>query len=216
MTAALRSPAPSDPDAPENRPTPAELAQLVQRLERHFQAVLDGPMKGLPLVHPWLRVQAVGFRWASDAAPAPETTQAPTPWVAEGLLITPWCMNLVRLHATAPPGATPGAKRTHAFGTERFDFIGAAVEGCGWMETCSLFSPMADFADHAQALATAEAVLAELRPAPAASPAASAHPAAPAPAPAPAPASRPGTGTAPVNTARRRWLLGGRATGGAA
>lgn len=186
MTAALRSPAPSDPDAPENRPTPAELAQLVQRLERHFQAVLDGPMKGLPLVHPWLRVQAVGFRWASDAAPAPETTQAPTPWVAEGLLITPWCMNLVRVPTHPPAGAQTGHRLTRGFGTDRFDFIGAHVEGWGWIETCHLFSPMSDFADHAQAQATAHAVLDQLRPPPAVA--------------APAPEN--------MDPNRRRWLFG--------
>ena len=183
---------PPEPPEPPEPLAPLEplLSDWVARLHAHHQAVLDGPMRGLPVVHPHLRVQTVGWAWMDGSPP-----DAP---VAEGLLITPWCMNLVRLHATAPPGATPGAKRTHAFGTERFDFIGAAVEGCGWMETCSLFSPMADFADHAQALATAEAVLAELRPAPTPVPA----PAAPAP--------------APVNTTRRRWLLGGRATGGAA
>jgi [NiFe] hydrogenase assembly HybE family chaperone len=164
------------------------LSDWVARLHAHHQAVLDGPMRGLPVVHPHLRVQAVGWTWVADAP------------VAEGLLITPWCMNLARLHATTPPGATPGAKRTHPFGTERFDFIGTDVEGCGWLETCSLFSPMFDFADHAQALATAEAVLAQLRPTPA-------------PTPVPTPAA---PAQAPVNTARRRWLLGGRATGGTA
>ena len=58
------------------------------------------------------------------------------------------------------------SKRVLAFGTERFDFIGAHDPSVGFHEACALFSPMADFRDQAQARETAQAVLDQLRPAP--------------------------------------------------
>lgn len=169
------------------QPAATDLAQMVLRLERHYQGVLDGPMRGLPLVHPWLRVQAVGFQWAQDANSR----------VAEGLLITPWCMNLVRVPERPPAGARTGQRLTRAFGIDRFDFIGAIVEGWGWIETCHLFSPMSDFADHDQALDTARAVLDLLRPPPSAKP----HP--------PTPTAE------GVDVNRRRWLFGRSPSAGA-
>ena len=125
---------------------------------RHVQAER---MQGIPILNPALCVEAVGFQWAEGA------DEGSMP-VAEGVLITPWFMSLVRLPATVEEhGGRVARKAVRGFGSERFEFIGAHDPAVGFHEACALFSPMADFRDQAQARATAEAVLAELRPAPA-------------------------------------------------
>jgi [NiFe] hydrogenase assembly HybE family chaperone len=163
---------------PTTTPTGAEgacaaLAARVLALEACYQRVEAERMRGLPLCNPALLVRALGFRWAAEAG-AP----ARPPAVAEGILITPWCMNLVRLPARAEAGdARMGRRSTQAFGVERFAFLGAQGEGVGYHETCSLFSPMGDFRSQAEAEAAAWAVLALTHPAPSTARAAPAMPA---------------------------------------
>lgn len=151
-------------------PGPA-LAGRVQALEAVHREIARSRMQGLPLLHPGLQVQAVGFQ-AWPAAPD---------W-ALGVLVTPWFMNLVRLPlqpvAATPsaertaqppgPGAAPawlalGATATRELAGQRLDFIGAHETGLGAFEAASLFSPMFEFADQAAAVATAQAVLHLLR-----------------------------------------------------
>ena len=110
-------------------------------------------MAGLPLLHPGLRVQAVGFEPMDDGS-------------ALGVLLTPWFMNLVRfpLEACASEEGV-GRARSMQLGGEPLHFIGAFEAGFGAYHACSLFSPMFEFADQPAALATAQAVLDILRPA---------------------------------------------------
>jgi [NiFe] hydrogenase assembly HybE family chaperone len=92
-------------------------------------------MKGLTFVNPALEVEAVGF--------APWTRH----WL--GVLVTPWCMNLV-LAPRDPAYWTSlpvGAKRRYRFPAGEFEFIGAADDAIGDYQVCSLFSPMQEFAD---------------------------------------------------------------------
>ena len=129
----------------------------VTALVNFYRRVESERMQGIPILNPALSVQALGFRLADEEDA-----------VAEGVLITPWFMSLVRLPLDVQDHAgRVGRKRVLAFGNERFDFIGAHDPAVGFHEACALFSPMADFRDQDQARATAEAVLAELRPAPA-------------------------------------------------
>ena len=73
----------------------------------------------------------------------------------------------VRLPARVlPHGGRVGGRFVRAFGTERFDFIGAHDEAIGYHETCALFSPMGGFTDQALARATAREALALTRPQP--------------------------------------------------
>jgi [NiFe] hydrogenase assembly HybE family chaperone len=125
----------------------------VQRLEAAFRAVAAGPMRDLPLNHARLQVQAAGF----------EALRA-EPGVALGVLVTPWCMNLLRvpLHADVPM-LPVGRKSLRALGAREFEFIGAHEPAFGPFEMCSLFSPVLEFADHDAAAATAQEVLALLR-----------------------------------------------------
>ena len=135
------------------------LVRRVAAFEALFERIAATRMQGIPILNPALRVQAVGFEPVPDAAAA-----------AVGVLVTPWFMNLVwlPLDASTEDVAAPGATRERDVGTERFPFIGAHESGFGRFEVCSLFSPMGEFADQDRAVATARAVLDELRRAPSA------------------------------------------------
>lgn len=135
---------------------PETLAARVAALEAAFRHIAAERMAGVPVLHPGLQVQAVGFADTGDGA-------------AVGVLVTPWFMNLVRLPENAQP-LPLGVSAERELGGHRFDFMGAFEERCGAFETCSLFSPMFEFADHAAATATARELLALLRPAPAVPP----------------------------------------------
>ena len=139
-------------------PTDAALRQRVDALRHHFERVHTERMAGIPLLNPALRVEAVGFQWAT-------ATAGPAEPVAEGVLITPWFMSLVRLPLRALPHHNQVARSfVRDFGCERFDFIGAHDEAIGYHETCSLFSPMAGFPSQEVARQTALESLALVRP----------------------------------------------------
>lgn len=151
----------------------AALGRRSRALEALFEDIARTRMAGLPVLNAALRVEAVGFLCCPSG---PAADAEPT---ACGVLITPWFMNLVRLplHEDGQPAAV-GRSREHAVGDMRFAFLAAFEPGFGAFETCSLFSPMFQFRAHAQARATAEAVLAALRvPAPTAAPPAERAPA---------------------------------------
>ncbi|MCW5672268.1 MAG: [NiFe]-hydrogenase assembly chaperone HybE [Hydrogenophaga sp.] len=151
-------------------------------LEDFYRLVQAERMQGIALLNAALCVEAVGFEWAAaDGEAVP---------VAEGVLITPWFMSLVRLPAQAlPHGGLVGRSFVRDFGSERFDFLGAHDPAIGYHETCALFSPMGGFATQALARETAREALALTRPVAAA-------PAAPPAQPVPS---------------RRAFFLGGRA-----
>lgn len=133
-----------------------EMEQRVAALVDFYRRVETERMQGIPILNPALRVEAAGFRLADEEDA-----------VAEGVLITPWFMSLVRLPlAVQDHGGRVGRKRVLAFGNERFDFIGAHDPALGFHEACALFSPMAEFRSQDQARETAQAVLDHLRPPP--------------------------------------------------
>lgn len=129
-----------------------DLAGRVAALEAAFRRIERERLRGLPMLHPGLSVQAVDFE--ADAAAG----------VAFGVLVTPWFMNLMRLPLRADVLLLPvGESATREIGAQRIDFIGAHEPAFGPYEACSLFSPMAAFADQAAAVATARQVLLQLR-----------------------------------------------------
>jgi len=193
-----------------NRPAPratavhAPLATRVAALEAVFDDIGRTRFDGLGLLHPALRVQALGFEPEAEA-----------PGLALGVLVTPWFMNLLRLPLAAGAEAAlpaPGATQPLTLAGQTLDFIGAQDERLGRYALCSLFSPMADFIDQAGAVATAQAVLSLLRPAPDPAVAAPVRPAPVRPAP---DAARPATSLAAAVPARRGFLFGRSAAGGA-
>jgi [NiFe] hydrogenase assembly HybE family chaperone len=131
------------------------LEPRVAALQDFYRQVQRERMQGIPLLNPALEVQAVGFQWSDEDA---------NPQVAEGVLITPWFMSLVRLPAQvqAHEGRV-GRKQVRDFGCERFDFIGSWDAALGYHETCALFSPMDGFDSQTRACDTARETLALLR-----------------------------------------------------
>lgn len=114
--------------APALRPDPS------RALEAGYQAAAER-MRGLPIYNEALQVEAVGFhQWDGQ-------------WL--GVVITPWFMNLTL--APADPSAWSSlpvrGKRKLRLPAGDFEFIGAEDERVGEFQTCSLFSPMTQFAD---------------------------------------------------------------------
>lgn len=127
--------------------------ERIALLQRVFDRIACTRMQGLPMLHPELQVEAVGFAPQVDAEAG----------AVLGILITPWFMNLIWLADDGTPALAAGKMRMRTIGGERFEFIGADEASFGRYEMCSLFSPMFEFSDHAAARATAVEVLRVLR-----------------------------------------------------
>lgn len=117
-----------------------------------FQRIQTERMADVPLLNPAIQVEAVGFRLWQDS------------WL--GVLITPWCMNLLALAETVPfaPLALDGS-HSIALPDGPVNFAGAFEPALGHYRQASLFSPMWQFASQAAARATAEEVMNLLFPA---------------------------------------------------
>ena len=137
-------------------PTPPAPQALCERLEAVFRAVAAGPMAGLPIVNPALGVAVVGLR----------------PWAVGhlGVLVTPWCLNLVYIPAPGEAVPEPGRPRVLELPVGDIEFLGAAQPELGPYLAASLFSPMSEFASQDEALAVAWAVLDEVLTPPTAPP----------------------------------------------
>ncbi|WP_049621192.1 [NiFe]-hydrogenase assembly chaperone HybE [Frateuria defendens] len=122
-----------------------------------YRRVAATRMAGLPVLNPALAVEAVGFARRSGSA------SLPADGGVFGVLLTPWCMNLVWA-ADEPAAAAPvGQPRRYDWGEGRYLFLGACEPDAGPFEQCSLYSPMDAFASQEDARAVALAVLAQLR-----------------------------------------------------
>ncbi len=125
-------------DAVPQPPAPALLPDPSPRLNAAFREVAKR-MQGLGFVNPALEVEAVAFE----------------PWQGHwlGVMVTPWFMNLVLLPRDRSQWQTlpVRAKRKLHFPAGNYEFIGADDPMIGEHQTCSLFSPMHDFEDHAAA-----------------------------------------------------------------
>lgn len=118
-------------------------------LEAAFRHIAATRMRDMPLCNPALRVEAIGFReWRNDRV---------------GVLITPWSMNLICLPGpdTLWQPASSGSTQRLPLPSGDYDFMNAHEDAIGAYLSSSLFSPMFEFSDMAQARAVAEAVLAE-------------------------------------------------------
>jgi [NiFe] hydrogenase assembly HybE family chaperone len=140
----------------------------VATLQAVFDEIAQHRMAGLPVCHPGLRVEAIGFApWHGDGdGHGDGGTEPAEPPCALGVLVTPWFMNLVCLPiAKAERPEAVGQVWPRRLAGQVFDFIAAHEPALGSFSACSLFSPMHDFVDAAAARATALAVLELLRPA---------------------------------------------------
>lgn len=125
--------------------------EVMRNLETVFRQIEQERMRDVPVLNSALKVQAVGFvHWESDFL---------------GVLITPWFMNLMLVpdpHVMTETGSAlrdPGSKRILQLPSGKYEFIAGEEPGIGPYEVCSLFSPMFEFTDQANTVATAEAVM---------------------------------------------------------
>ncbi|MEZ5615974.1 MAG: [NiFe]-hydrogenase assembly chaperone HybE [Rhodocyclaceae bacterium] len=144
----------SAPGSPETLRIHAEDPSRL--LEAAFRRIQAETMADVPILNPALTVEALGF------------TRRQEHWL--GIVITPWFMNLVLV-----PGASvswqsvaPGQRLFRNFPSGDFAFLGSNEPEIGEFQSCSLFSPMAQFADQAGARDVAHAALAALLREPAA------------------------------------------------
>jgi [NiFe] hydrogenase assembly HybE family chaperone len=133
----------------------AGAAEMAARVEAAFDRVRCERMAGLPFLNEALRVELVGLhRWRGL-------------WL--GVLVTPWFMNLLLLPgddngsdeepALAWPRVVTGEYAQFAFPAGSMSFLSGREGEVGEYLSCSLFSPMFEFADHDTARRTAEACL---------------------------------------------------------
>jgi len=145
-------------------PPQTDQAAWVDALVACYAETARTRMAGLPVCHPGLAVEAVGFQAWSDSDEDDQASMDSAKGTL-GVLLTPWFMNLVwKSDAPRSPWATlpVGVSRELSLGAQRLNFIGAHELALGAFASCSLISPMFQFADQAAAVATAEAVVATL------------------------------------------------------
>ncbi len=118
----------------------AQIAEQSAALTEAYLRVADS-MRSLPVYNQRLDVEVVGMRRCSHGLLA--------------VVITPWSMNLCLL---PPPAVTgrEGSSRELDFPSGNYSFIAGHLDGVGVIETCSLFSPMAEFEERAAVTAVAE------------------------------------------------------------
>lgn len=143
------------------------MADRLEVLEATFRRIATTRMRGVPVLHAGLSVQAVGFV-REPVAVGSKSASVALPMLM-GVLVTPWFMNVLRLPVTpvadaAAAGLLPvGATAVRRYGAHPLDFLGAHEPSIGAFEQASLFSPMFGFADQPAAVATAREVLRLLR-----------------------------------------------------
>ncbi|QOZ08171.1 [NiFe]-hydrogenase assembly chaperone HybE [Bradyrhizobium sp. CCBAU 51765] len=125
----------------------ADAAAWGELLAASYREIGERAMRDLPIYNDALDVEAVDFR--------------PFNGTIVGIMVTPWFMNVV-MPAGAIAPATSGANVRMRFPAGDIEFILSEVARVGRIASCSLFSPMFQFADMDAARATAEAALAEL------------------------------------------------------
>jgi [NiFe] hydrogenase assembly HybE family chaperone len=129
-----------------------EASAIAEKLEAAFRTVETDRMEGVPILNRALKIEAVGMTaWQGD-------------WLC--VLIAPWFMNLVLLPSAASAASWPalntGDTVRHALPGGVFPFITGEEKDVGPFHSCSLFSPVLEFADQETAVETAKAALAEI------------------------------------------------------
>ncbi|MDX1812889.1 MAG: [NiFe]-hydrogenase assembly chaperone HybE [Gammaproteobacteria bacterium] len=122
------------------------MTDVGQKIQQIFETIWQQRMQDMPMVNPVLSVDVIGFEKINNNL--------------LGVLLTPWCMNLVLLNESDEwQSLKPGSKQIQVLPSGEYEFVVADEVGIGRFQTCSLFSPMFEFGDQQTALATAEAAL---------------------------------------------------------
>ena len=124
------------------------LETVARLLEMTYAFIQRERMADVPILHPEIHVEAVGFReWQGHAV---------------GILVTPWFMNLMRVSLDEDAersGLQVGESFDVALPSGSVSFLQGHEDGVGNYAMCSLSSPMFDYEDHAAAVATAESAI---------------------------------------------------------
>jgi len=117
---------------------PHSISTIIQST---FEKIHNENMQGIPILNSRVKVQALGFQEYQDRI--------------IGIIITPWLMNLVLLPAAEENWSemSLGQKQTHEFPSSKYKFLVNEIDGIGFCQTHSLFSPMNNFVSHEQAQA---------------------------------------------------------------
>jgi len=129
----------------------SDLQNISRNLETIFEKIYRERMADMPVINNKIGVHAIGFRY----------------WGEElylGVMITPWFMNLTLLPNDSESwnDKLVLSTSTYTFPSGSYKFLTAFEPGIGKYQTCSLFSPMFEFADDSAATETAEIILKEL------------------------------------------------------
>jgi len=116
--------------------TPEQVANI---LEQTFTKIQHESMQDVPILNNRLKVQTLGFQEYQGRI--------------IGIVITPWLMNVVMLPKAGDDWEllALGHKQFHEFPSRNYRFMVNDIEGIGYCQTHSLFSPMNDFKCQQQA-----------------------------------------------------------------
>jgi [NiFe] hydrogenase assembly HybE family chaperone len=122
------------------------MSVAVERLVDYYQAVFEERFRGLPIINPALRVEAVGFRGLAEHE--------------FGALVTPWFINLVLLPGTARWDDRPqGGVCTIELPGGKVEFTVSHDEVMGTMLSAAMFGTVTEFPDQATAREVARETL---------------------------------------------------------
>ncbi len=125
---------------------------MLDRLEAVYRDVVRPRMQGLPVYNTALRVEALGFR--------------PREGHCSGVLITPWCMNLLLLPFDGDgdgwPGRAPGTRVDVVFPAGSYRLTLALPVGAPPHLSLTLFTTVLGFSDQDTARQVANEVLTRL------------------------------------------------------
>jgi [NiFe] hydrogenase assembly HybE family chaperone len=119
-------------------------AAIAERLAAVYREIYSRAMRDAPICNDALEVEAIGFREFGA--------------FAIGVVVTPWFAALLAAPA-ASEALSPGATMVLRFPAGEVELDMRALDGFGVVAICSLFSPMAEFADHEAARTAARAAL---------------------------------------------------------
>ncbi len=135
----------------EASPEAANATRVGEAIAMRYRHIAVTAMAGLPICNAALAVAAEGFRVHAGRA--------------VGIVVTPWFMNFVAADlADAPrsPAAPAGSAIKLAAPAGEIELIVGELAGFGRLDSCSLASPMGEFADMASAILTARKIMAAL------------------------------------------------------
>ena len=125
-------------------------ANPASRVRRAFERIGAERMAGLPLLNETLEVEVVGFlEWGG---------------MHLGVLITPWCVNLMALPTTQGDWRPPeeGVWRHERFPGMELQLLGGREDEIGYYAFRSLLSPVTGYDDQQAVRAVAREVLKQL------------------------------------------------------